>query len=356
MFINKGYQMKNTKNTIITLIATLSIGIAGTGKSVGTAGAMELLIPTGAKGVALNGANVATVGGADALYFNPAGISNFSGGLESQFSNTNYIADIGMSYLAVATNAGKGSFAFSLKTMDFGDIPITSADDPTGQSGKTFSPQYLTLTGGYSKVYTDRIRFGVSIKLINEAIMQTAANGVALDMGVQYSHGSLPLNLGIVLKNLGPKMQFSGSNLEQTLQPENSESGTINEHLQVVAQSFDLPAALNISATYNPIPGLDVHGTFENNSFGFNQMHLGVEYSLNLGGLNTWVGGGTNMYLIEDDTEGWDKDYTKNNFGTSFGGGFSLPLGTINLGVDYGIKTSDTFSSNTGVIAFNIGL
>jgi hypothetical protein len=91
----------------VGIIITLSF--AGTGKSVGTAGGTELLIPTGAKGIALNGANNATVSGVDALFFNPAGISNLGSGVETQFSNTNYIADIGMSYLALASRIEKYS-------------------------------------------------------------------------------------------------------------------------------------------------------------------------------------------------------------------------------------------------------
>jgi len=345
--------MKNINNNISTLIV-LSFLIAGTGKSVGTAGGSELLIPTGAKGIALNGANAATVHGADALYYNPAGVSNTGSGVETQFSNTKYIADIGMNYLALASNVGTGTFAFSLKSFDFGDIPYTTAFDPTNESGQTFSPQYLTLTAGYSKAYTDRIRFGASIKLVNETIMQTSANGLALDLGVQYTHGSLPLNLGIILKNLGPKLQYTGSNLEQSLQPDGSESGTIDEHFQIISQPFDLPASLNIAATYSLIPSLNLHGSFENNSFGFNQFHGGVEYNLSIGGMDVWVGGGTNLYLIDDNTDSWDEDLTKNNFGSSFGGGFSVPIGSLNLGVDYGIRSSETFA-NSGVLAFNVG-
>ena len=180
--------MKN-KNKLLTILLIITFSFAGTGKSVGTAGGTELLIPTGAKGIALNGANNATVSGADALFFNPAGISNLGSGVETQFSNTNYIADIGMSYLALAGNMGKNTIALSVKSFDFGDIAHTTAGDPTGASGKTFSPQFLTITAGYSKAYTDRKRFGASIKLLNETIMQTNANGFAFDMGVQYKHG-----------------------------------------------------------------------------------------------------------------------------------------------------------------------
>ena len=344
----------NIINKLIITITCVSMLLAGTGKSVGTAGAMELQIPTGAKGVALNGSNCANVSGVDALYYNPAGISNLGSSVETQFSNYNYIADIGLSYGALASNIGNGTIGISIKSLDFGDIPVTTANDPTGISGKIFSPQFLTLTAGYSKPFTDRIRFGASLKLINETIMQTNANGIAVDMGVQYSHTSLPLNLGIVLRNLGPKMQFSGSNLEQSHQPEDSESGALDENLSIIAQSFDLPAALDIAITYSPIPGLDLHGNFSNQSFGFNQYHAGGEYNLELGPASIWVGGGLNGYMIDDDTDGWDEDITNNNFGVSLGGGFSVPLSTINLGVDYGIRTSDTFG-NTGVLAFNIG-
>ncbi|SVA84502.1 uncharacterized protein METZ01_LOCUS137356, partial [marine metagenome] len=263
----------NIINKLIITITCVSMLLAGTGKSVGTAGAMELQIPTGAKGVALNGSNCANVSGVDAIYYNPAGISNLGSSVETQFSNYNYIADIGLSYGALASNIGNGTIGISIKSLDFGDIPVTTANDPTGISGKIFSPQYLTLTAGYSKPFTDRIRFGASLKLINETIMQTNANGIAVDMGVQYSHTSLPLNLGIVLRNLGPKMQFSGSNLEQSHQPEDSESGALDENLSIIAQSFDLPAALDIAITYSPIPGLDLHGNFSNQSFGFNQYH-----------------------------------------------------------------------------------
>jgi len=344
----------NIINKLIITITCVSMLLAGTGKSVGTAGAMELQIPTGAKGVALNGSNCANVSGVDAIYYNPAGISNLGSSVETQFSNYNYIADIGLSYVALASNIGNGTIGISIKSLDFGDIPVTTANDPTGISGKIFSPQYLTLTAGYSKPFTDRIRFGASLKLINETIMQTNANGIAVDMGVQYSHASLPLNLGIVLRNLGPKMQFSGSNLEQSHQPEGSETGALDENLSIIAQSFDLPAALDIAITYSPIPGLDLHGNFSNQSFGFNQYHAGGEYNLELGPASIWVGGGLNGYMIDDDADDWDEDITSNNFGVSLGGGFSVPLSTINLGVDYGIRTSDTFG-NTGVLAFNIG-
>ena len=108
--------IKNINKLIIT-ITCVSMLLAGTGKSVGTGGAMELLVPTGAKGIALNGANSANVSGADAIYYNPAGISNLGSSVETQFSSYNYIADIGLSYGALATNIGTGTIGLSISEL-----------------------------------------------------------------------------------------------------------------------------------------------------------------------------------------------------------------------------------------------
>jgi hypothetical protein len=163
-------------------------------------------------------------------------------------------------------------------------------------------------------------------------------------MGVQYKHSTLPLHLGITLKNLGTKLQYSGSNLEEYVD---------SEPKSITSQASNLPAQLNLALTYN-INTINVYGSFTNNSYGFNELNFGSKFNLSLSGIDLWAGGGINLYSVDDDTEGWDEAITKNNFGASFGGGFSVPVGPLNLGVDYGIRSSETFT-NTGVLAFNIG-
>ncbi|MEE9465728.1 MAG: hypothetical protein V3W14_09190, partial [Candidatus Neomarinimicrobiota bacterium] len=125
---------------IIVATVMVSASYAGTIKSRGTAGAYELSIPVGARGVALNGANVAIVSGVEALYYNPAGVSNLEGGMEVLFSNMSYIADIDVTYAAFVANAGRaGTFGLSIKSLDFGDIMRTTAENTEG-TGETFSP------------------------------------------------------------------------------------------------------------------------------------------------------------------------------------------------------------------------
>ncbi|RMZ49940.1 hypothetical protein EB821_00785 [Candidatus Marinimicrobia bacterium PRS2] len=333
----------NIFKTVI-LMGLVSLGISGTGASVGTDSGTQLLLPTGAKGLALSGANSATVSGADAIFYNPAGIINHGDGVETQFSQYNYIADINLGYAAIVSDMMGGTVGLSFKTLDFGDIKWTTADDTHGESGKTFSPNFSVLTVSYAKAFTDRVSFGTNLKMINESVDRTGGSAFALDMGVQYKHSTLPLHLGITLKNLGTKLQYSGSNLEEYV---NSEPRAI------ISQASNLPAQLDLALTYN-INNINIYGSFTNNSYGFNEFKFGGEFNLSLSGIDIWAGGGINVYSVDDDTKGWDEGITKNNFGPSFGGGFSVPIGSLNLGVDYGMRFSDTFA-NTGVLAFNIG-
>jgi len=159
------------KITFIIKIALLSLFLmvevfASGGKRNGTAGAQELLIPVGARGMAFNGAYTAGLTGLDAIYFNPAGYGTSVGKTEAMFSYMNYIGDIGVSYAAVGTGfEGFGAIAFSVKSLEFGDIPVTTVENPYG-TGSTFSPTYTTLGITYANSLTDRISVGVNFNLI----------------------------------------------------------------------------------------------------------------------------------------------------------------------------------------------
>ncbi|CUT00349.1 hypothetical protein [Candidatus Kryptobacter tengchongensis] len=119
--------------TLIGLFVILTSLDAGTSKRKGTAGAEELRIPVGSRGVALGGGVVAEVQGVDALYWNPAGASFVNKSAEAMFSHVSWIADMKVNYLAVIANfGGVGVFGLSLKSLDFGEIPLTTVDAPDG--------------------------------------------------------------------------------------------------------------------------------------------------------------------------------------------------------------------------------
>ena len=307
--------MKNSKIALFIIsILVVSMAFGGTGKSVGTYGALELTIPTGAKGVALSESNLAVIGGADAMFYNPAGIARLSTSMEAQLSQMNYLADIGVAYGAFVAKVGNNVVGISAKTLNFGDILHTTAEDPNGYQQAHFSPKYITVSASYAKMFFDRVAFGATFKMISETFIQTSASGAAFDMGVQYKAADLPLSIGVTLKNIGVKMRFDGNDLEHQLVPQDAEEGTILENFASVAQAFEVPASLDIGLTYNLMNMVNIHGVFKNNSFGFNEYRLGADYALKTDAFSAWVGGGTSMYSVDDDTEGWEDAITANPF------------------------------------------
>ena len=48
-------------------------------------------------------------------------------------------------------------------------------------------------------------------------------------LGVQYKFKELPMHIGVALKNLGARMEYRGSDMDQTHTQENSESGKVQK-------------------------------------------------------------------------------------------------------------------------------
>ena len=349
-----------TKYSYFILTGALLVvnAFGGTIKSNGTSGATQLSVPVGAHGIALNGSNLATVSGVEALYFNPAGASNI-GGTEAMFSNMSYIADIKVNYAGFVSRLGNsGTLGLSVKSFNFGDIGRTTSDNTEG-TGETFSPNFMTLSATWSKSLADRMRFGVNMKYVQEEILRTSTSGLGFDMGIQYSFADLPLKIGVVLSNLGSRMQYSGSDLEQDHTPEGSGEGTIDEPFQIVSEPFELPVEMNIALSYEVIPGLLIQGTFNNNSSSNNELRFGSEYSMSFGDASVWIGSGLSMASIDDEKPDemsqadWSES-TDSNFGTTFGAGIVYPIGELTIGLEVAQRTVIDYFDNNLVYALKI--
>ena len=211
--------MQNTRQGMYrvaaVVVALLVLGMsafAGGGERKGSAGADELLIPVGARSTALGGSYIAGISGAEAIYWNPAGLSASTRSAEVLFSHMTYFGETSVSYLALGANfSGFGHLGLSIKTLGFGNISLTDERAPDGGTA-TFSPTYVTFAVTYSRALTDRIRAGVNVNLVTEQISRSSASGVAFDAGIQYNGlvGMKGLQLGVALRHLGPNMKFDG--------------------------------------------------------------------------------------------------------------------------------------------------
>lgn len=326
--------------------------LAGNKSKKGTAGALELLLPVGARGTALGGSYLAGISGVEAIHWNPAGLAaTTTGSVEALFSHMNYIADIGVDYGAVGVRfPGFGTLAFSLKAIDFGDIPVTTEALPEG-TGEEFSPSFVNFGVTYARRLTDRINVGATARFISESILRTSAQGFSFDAGVQYAFGgdawTKGLRLAVALKNLGPTMQFDGKDLERILVPPESHPNAPPRPLKFTAQAFELPSTLELGLAYDATMAannrLTLMGMFQNTNFGVDEYKLGAEYSYRD---QIYLRGGYTLAPDEDkefDAAGSESDQSKYIFGFTVGAGVSYNLGQVGVGIDYAYRDTDIF-------------
>ncbi len=345
-----------SKVVMLLLIVTLSISLvmAGSKKRRGTAGAQELLIPVGSVGTALGGSYSAVISGIEAAYWNPAGVAKIEGNGEAMFSHMNYIADINVEYAAIASRVGSfGVLGATMKTIDFGEIPVTTTESPDG-TGETYSPRYMTLGVIFSKVMTDRINFGVKLNLVSEQVMRVSATGVALNAGVQYRTSADGFMMGVTLRNLGTDMLFTGADLEQTITPPGTEPGTRSEPWRIPLSAFELPTQLEIAIGYGIYHSgptkVTLGASFLNDNFSLDQYTVGAEIEL----MDMIYLRGS--YALAEDPE-THEFYSGNEeylWGAGFGGGLKLNMGSTNFKIDYAMRPSYLFS-NTQWLTFRVG-
>ena len=332
------------------LMLTVSAN-AGIGKRIATAGATELLIPVGARGTALGGANLSAVTGIDAMYWNPAGVVNSTQRAEAMFSHLEWIGDVKVDYLAASATVGSfGAFGLNIKTLNFGDITETTVDNPDG-TGRTFSPNYLTVGLNFSRKMTDRIHFGVNMKIISEKIMSVSASGLGFDLGLQYVNPATGIRLGVVLTNFGGNMKFGGSGVETRVQLPGTESGSTISSVAIPVAAFDLPSQLKFGVSYDVKVAerstVTVLGSFVNNSYAFDQYTAGVEYNLNDMVFVRGAYGAAFREGLDNANDAFTVSSQDYLFGPSFGGGFKLGLGSgMSMMIDYAYRTAEFFSDN----------
>ena len=85
---------------------------------VGTSAASQLLIPVGARDMALGGSSAAASTGIEALHWNPAGLASSTSAATILAQTTSYLADMQLNYAAVGANLGSfGHLAVSMKAL-----------------------------------------------------------------------------------------------------------------------------------------------------------------------------------------------------------------------------------------------
>jgi hypothetical protein len=340
---------KHTLSIVFFCSVSVTALLAGNPNRAGQAGANELLINPWARSSGWGGVNTASVRGLEALYGNVAGTA-FTKKTELIFARTAWLkgTEININAFGFTQRVGEtGVLGFGIMSMDFGEIKVTSVDQPDGGMG-TYSPQFTNMSLSYAKEFSHSIYGGAVIKLISEAIPDISAEGVAFDAGIQYVTGKKDqIKFGIALKNVGPTMHYSGAGLGD--KTSKTTAGTTYElSINHRSEIFELPSLFNIGGSYDYLIG-EMHrvtgaANFISNSFTKDEFQFGLEY------------GFRNYAMVRAGYTYSEKDelldlHTSAYTGLSAGFTVELPLGKSgkSFALDYSYRDTDHFDGTHSI-------
>ncbi len=354
----KVYDMK--KIYLLAVIGCFCATVhAGNPDRQGEAGATQLLMNPWAPSAGLHTLNTSYVSGVDAMRLNPAGVSRFAG-TQVMLGYANYLqgADISMQAAGVTSRIGEnGALGFSLMSLDFGDIDITTTAQPDG-TGAQLNLSFINVGLTYSHRFENKVSVGITLRGVSEASSDVSSFGFAIDAGVQYVTGEFEeFKFGLSLRNLGSRMSYGGQALATTA-PNPDPSANYNLTLEQRASSFEMPSVLNIGASYDFLSGVEnqrvtLMGNFTANSFSRDQVGAGLEYAFREQ-FTARVGYRTDLDAA-DESEGTFADESPLYDGISAGAGVKVPLRrgdlTRSFSVDYAFRNTRIYGGT-----HNIGL
>jgi hypothetical protein len=200
---------------VVSLATVVAPGSAAAQKPIMGEGALDLLLPTGARSVSVGQATMAVAGTTESVWWNPSGLASMRGttaAIHHSQSPGGSTADA----VSVVTNSRLlGSFGVSASLRDLGQS--TNADAGGAEAG-TILPRTLIYAATYA-ASVERLNVGLSYKLVQFRIDCTGpctddaaqmASSSALDAGAQYSfEPKIPITFGASVRNLGVKLQVN---------------------------------------------------------------------------------------------------------------------------------------------------
>ncbi|MDD3806829.1 MAG: PorV/PorQ family protein [Candidatus Marinimicrobia bacterium] len=263
---------------VLTLLLLVTVSPLAAFAPVGTVVGQFMEIGMGAKGAGMGEAYTTVASGAEAIFWNPAGVVD--GGKNQLFlSQTQWPADMAFGGAALSMTLGNvGTFAISSIYLMTDDMEITSLDDPSG-TGEYFSLSNYTLGLTYGRYLTDRVSIGVTGKLVREEYMDHNYSAWSLDLGSIYRTNFHGLRLGMSIMNFGPEVRFSGEYIDYSDQ----HSYLPDPQVPKKFQTYSLPVMFRFGTSINLLEKVNYRLTLAGDMIHPNnnveQYNLGIEYS-----------------------------------------------------------------------------
>jgi type IX secretion system protein PorV len=324
----------------IVMILLVMPAPAARAQKVGSTSMQFLKVMPCARGAALGDAYSVWASGADALFWNPAGLALVK---NSEVSSTyiSWIFDSRQAALGYAYSLGDaGAVGAQLQYVDYGEFEETTNERPyisdvnaPGMTGRTFRPLAYAVGVTYARSLSGKFSTGLTVKYVHEALfdgqmvlamisqgvyedVSTSASGVLFDFGMRYNTGYRTIQVGASVQNFGADVKYA-----------------IETNPVPLLFRFGIAAdLLGPDALLAPREGDNRLGVafdlFQPNDY-TQQAHVGLEYEF--AGVVALRGG----YKFNYDSEGF-----------TIGGGLKHMVSSVNLIVDYSYGSIGTYLGN----------
>jgi long-subunit fatty acid transport protein len=332
------------------IIAGLFCASASNAQKVGSTSMQFLKVMPSARATALGEAYAVWAAGAEAIFWNPAGLAR----LDNMEFSTTYIdwlfdAQQGALSYALAIR-GFGAVGVQVQYVDFGEFeettnerPYISDPDNPGLTGRKFSPFSYLIGISYARDLTDKFSVGLGMKYAHESLfdgqsvtaqvrqgvleeVDTWANGLLFDFGIRYNTGYRSIHIGSAVQNFGADVKYAKeSNPVPLLFRFGIGADLIgpNGLLRSGSENSRLSAAFDI---------------FHPNDYA-QQIHAGVEYEF------------ANSFALRG---GYKFNYDFD--GLTLGAGVKHALEGVRLSADYSYGAMGTYLGNVQRISLGIAL
>lgn len=252
---------------------------------------------------------VAIANDVSALYWNPAGLTQFS---ENQimFAHNEWVVDINHDFIGAVYHVDdENTFGVSLTALTMDEMKVTTEYAPFG-TGEYFGFSDLAIAVSYSKKMTDQFSFGGTIRYVEESLDKLKMRGIMIDLGTYYWTGLGSTRFAVAVTNFGNNLAPDG------------EVVLVGNRTKSDWQSFSPPTMFRIGFALEPYENEEHRVTtsiqLNHPNDNSENLSLGVEYVWN------------KMFFARG---GYKINVDEQNI--SFGAGVQVPISIANVSVDY---------------------
>lgn len=276
---------------------------------VGISTAEFLKIGVGSRASAMGDAFVAVANDASALYWNPAGLTQFKDD-QLLFSHNMWVVDINHDFVGAVYHMDEtNAFGISFTSLSMQDMPVTTEFQPFG-TGAYFGFGDIALAVTYSRKMTEQFSFGGTVRYIEETLDKLKMRGVMIDLGTYYWTGLGTTRFAVAVTNFGNQLAPDGQVV------------LIGKRSISQWQAFSPPTVFRIGFAFEPyqddINKLTASIQLNHPNDNSENLSTGLEYS--------WK----NTFYLRG---GYKFNVDEQNY--SFGAGVYVPVSVANVTVDY---------------------